>query len=1686
MKKVQEKILKPVFIITIIFVLTVADFLVLGMQVISYAISAVDVTNSDNVLFAASFLDDDGNKSTYLERNMDDANMKLCLELQVKNEGYFNGEIRIDNANFRLKTDVSNQYINSISENSIVLNQINVDENISLELGIEPIKDSVFELSLINRITNVSVLGTYVTSSKKDIKINDKREVQLVLGSPYVSDTTENGLDLQAQIVTNKVYSVNGENKRLLQMEIVSGLSGNKYPIKSTKILADVFDGVESVVVEKRGTFATNNDNTDVQSNWIKEQNKFEIDVINDSNDGKVHWNQSNSDKVLVTYILNEGSSVVGNNIKVNSHIELYDNKNTVISKDVVASVVEEIDGAVSYDISSQPELYKGNLYYGEDSRIQSKSVIDIRYNNIASVITVNEGNSTYVRGKAQDSANLGYVMTKVKRGEIARVLGNNGVLNIKDSTGNVLATVNKDFIEQSDGEYIELNYNFQRNVLLQINNVENEGRLEFIHDRVLKEEVYARDQIKGFEQIKTQGILQSDLNVENKSLEAITQLKEPESFATISSSTNTLSTIQTNNNVEFNVILKTDDIKYDLYKNPSVEIEFPKEVTGVNAKLNPVFIDEFDVQVANVYENESGNKVIRLELVGEQSAHSDSISEGIILNVNANIDVDKTITSREAELILRYTNDNAGPNVYERKMPIRLQSKDGLLIYNNVQGFNADGEVLETIDAETLQGIVHANDIQRNLLGRVVLANNYEQDLSNVIVVGKNLEGANLVLDLLNTVEVKGANARVLYSNNGIDWNEDINSIDGVSAYKIEIESIPMNSIVSINYNFNIPENVGFNKLAELVQELNYVYNGQNVNNVFNVQLKTESQSLEATYNNSEISLKDEKVEDVTGRLEVTTKTTLGDKQLTENDSVYEGGTLKNVVTVSNKTGKDLNNVRIKVDQENAVIYDLVAHEAVNPVISNQKTIIHKYEEWDTGIKEFGIIENLKSGEVVDLTYQTVIKEVEGNDKLTFGEITIDADGIQTVNSNTIKNVIEQSEVKIITKYAYEEEIQFYPKDELPTELYLSNIKGEDLENVSVQLKFSDGLYNERGNRILAYYSNVDEEGNSKWDSVEEGKITNLDYDKYKNIYSFKISKLLANDNLVFTIAPSISEIPLNEDGREVSISTIVSVNSGKQYVSNIANRNIKQNAKDITVEQSNDSNKRVLKHNDTFNIEIEIKNNTDKDEEVLISDQISDVFTVNMITKVDGNTKTDITNEYLDTQFTFTEKLKANSSIKIVINVTVDATMVVLGEDISNDVTLTYDTDKITNKMEFDVKAASDVDDKEDDSIYVDPDDPDDPDNPDNPSNPDDSNNPNNPNNPDDSSNSDNKKFEISGVAWLDENKNGKRESAEKTLSNIEVILINEETGEFVKDSSGNMIKQITNSNGEYKFSVETGSYIVIFLYDSEEYNITEYRKNGVNDSSNSDAITKTVSINGQDRIAGITDKIQISNENVNYIDIGLIKKEIFDMKLDKFISKIVVQNAQGAKTYQYDNQQLAKVEIKSKYYKGSTVVVEYTIRVTNEGEIAGYANEIIDYLPSGFKFSSELNKDWYVGSDNNLHSISLGNEKIAAGETKNLTVILTKTLQQNEGGLVTNTAEIYKSSNEHNIADTDSIAGNKANGEDDISTASVIISVSTGAIKICLTVLLIMLIIIAIILFIIKKKGGRVDWKRLKVEF
>ena len=225
-----------------------------------------------------------------------------------------------------------------------------------------------------------------------------------------------------------------------------------------------------------------------------------------------------------------------------------------------------------------------------------------------------------------------------------------------------------------------------------------------------------------------------------------------------------------------------------------------------------------------------------------------------------------------------------------------------------------------------------------------------------------------------------------------------------------------------------------------------------------------------------------------------------------------------------------------------------------------------------------------------------------------------------------------------------------------------------------------------------------------------------------------------------------------------------------------------------------------------------------------------------------------------------------------------------------------------------------------------------------------------------------------------------------------------------------------------------------------------LTDYEKEGVDTRYTSKAISQELTINGETKTVGGTEIIQVSDANIANMNIGLREAKIYDLKLDKYVSRIVTQNSSGTTTTNFENETLAKAEIDAKLINNTNIVVEYTIRVTNEGEVPAYVRRIVDYVSTEYTFSSELNTDWYE-QDGKLYNTSLSNEKIEPGEAKEITLILTKKMSENNTGLISNTAEIAESYNEQGLKDQDSTENNNATKEDDLGKADVIISIKTG---------------------------------------
>ena len=320
----------------------------------------------------------------------------------------------------------------------------------------------------------------------------------------------------------------------------------------------------------------------------------------------------------------------------------------------------------------------------------------------------------------------------------------------------------------------------------------------------------------------------------------------------------------------------------------------------------------------------------------------------------------------------------------------------------------------------------------------------------------------------------------------------------------------------------------------------------------------------------------------------------------------------------------------------------------------------------------------------------------------------------------------------------------------------------------------------------------------------------------------------------------------------------------------------------------------------------------------------------------------------------------------------------------------------------------------------------------------------------------------YRISGVVWEDSNRNGTRDADEKLLSGIPVTIVDAETGNEVKNSSGNVINATTDDKGEYILSdLIQGEYIVKFNYDNSQYVITEYRKQGIDKSINSDAINTTEN-NG----VAITDTLKITDSSMSNIDLGLTTKGIFDLSLNKTLTQIQMADGKTTKSVSYDKKKLGKIEVDGKRINSTNLVIEYTMTITNNGNVAGYAKKIVDYLPSELEFSSNLNKDWYVSGDTVICT-GLENDIINPGESKEVKLVLTKKMTDNGTGTVSNKAAITETYNDQGLLDETS------ENDDTNSTANVIIGIKTGGPVTYVVLTLTILAIAACGAYIINKK-------------
>ena len=1660
-------------------------------------------TTNENVEFDVYY---DGGKHT-VSADVNAEDTKLNIALKVKKAGYLkDAVVDFSDTNFKIaKTEESDNIQAVDAENKkISFNQINNGENVTETINIALDKKDEISEDMFDRDNTIKFTGTYVNAKGEEVAV--KKDI--VVHTSWTASTAKAKLDYE---ITKYIpYSANNVSKLITQGKITSYVENSVLPIKNTNIEVNApkinNKYPEAVTVVANSTNATNGDaNGDnfSKNNWSYDSTtgKITITVNNNAVNGKIQWAKNTTDEFIVTYIYSSDvyeavkDSVTRVTYDASSSMNLYvqSGVNKVSAHvDGYEDQTKKIGDIVEFTSNATQSISKGYIYNNKNAADENKKETEyvaqytahVSYADVIDAIVLKQDVDQFVTANGSEQSTtvggVNYAYNKtlaISKQEFDKVFGENGEITILNEAGTTLATINKD-TEVKDNKIVLNLATFNTNsIMIKTSKPQSEGNIIFEITKALAKNIeYSTSQLKSFTQIKTSVIgtaKNADTDIVNTESTKNIDLTEPTQKASITTSNNRLSTIVKNENVEIKVTLENDSADDTMYTNPSLKLHFQANIETLAVKdWNVYFDDELEIDEDSImyYENKDGTKTLELKLKGTQTKYNNAAAKGATVVLTTDITLNTLTPTTNTQITAEITNgDSTVTNV---ATDVKYIAPSGVVTTNSMTGYNGD-EKIEVINGESQKALIPTKSEQKEVTFTMNVINNYENTLDHVVVLGRtpfkdNKDvstslslGSNITMPLTSGLTVTGVDASkatIYYSENGEATTDLSNSQNGWTTSVTDYTKIKSYMIVlNEDYAMNSGDTITFTYKATLPANLDYdqeVYENYGV--FFN------NNKTSGTIEDKAIATKIGLTTGNIAKLDAKLTSTIG-----EGASVKSGETLEYELTINNIGALDANNVKVEIKLPPELSFipnegDNYTFKTIEPSLDDTDTLDQKDKE-NTEINgddynsllelanklmqednkyledQYASILVLDLGKInANSTTKKTLKFTAKSYENVKVEVkaSVSYDNVEPIATNTISNIIEKVSfnTQIVSKYTSRKEGENYSFQitlQSSQDSYSDEYGSEDnnRKNTVVTFNLPDELEYEsiqltKLNEDTAQYDDITSTTNVK---VKGKKVTvnigEVDGGRGKILtVNAKVGKL--SDGVYKKDVTVTSNV--KADGTETENIKDISVTINKPGVSVAQTANIPEGT---TISAGEDFVYTFTAQNlsDIYLNDVEFTDALPKEVQFKYIEVIYEDGTIDNEVDINGDGSVNA-------------KFYLLAGQKITINVHVAANSIDNDTDISNKAKFVHEDigEVETNSVAHVIKHFEKTD------VNVDPDD----------------------------NNKETRK--VIGTVWIDTNKDGVKDANEQRVSGVKVLLLDNSTSNIAISSNNEQCITTTGTDGSYMFNnVPQGKYSVIFFYDSAKYSPTTYKKSGVSEEQNSDAIDKTVNYEGKDQIAAVTEEIVLSDTNKFNIDLGIVEDAKFDLKLDKIVQAITVNNGKNTTEHVY-NSKLAKIDFESKYAKTSSMVVEYKFTITNEGGIAGYVKKLADYLPEGLKFNSELNKDWYEGKDGVIYNASLANTIINPGESKEVTLILTKNINgDNDFGLINNSAEIYETSNDYGVLDIDSTPGNKATNEDDYSTANVLTSVKTGDVVIYTTLILTVIAIVGIGLYMIKKK-------------
>ena len=1535
--------------------------------------------------------------------------LNLHLSIAVKEGNLKNVNLDLSNCNFKLKDESG-------------IDQINAGETKKLVFKIVARNDDQFKLDLLNMESKIKLTGTYSNDNKTE-EVNKEETILIKWNSSNLTSMTEEEKKetkvLSTEIITNKTYTIGETQKRLIQVKVKSGIKNNIYPIEKTIITVNPLEAGE--MNEKEFTNGTKL--TAKEVNVAAYSTKATNGKDGSANFGKTEENKlgsweydSESGKITITVnnSKDENNCVAWAKNAVDEFVVTY-----IFDKEAISNT-----SAIKTEVENNIKLYTDE---GEKKKTST----------------------TYWETNAEKAMPI--------------------ELNIQAP-------------ESLSKKYISTGKDFKETLTLNISTTKLEKNL-FVVSSMDRLNISDEDEtkVKPSTTYKTTYINKEDfINILGENGEvAILNMSTAEELGKI-----TKDSVDSNN-------------------KEILSFTYPSNVNLIGIQLsNPVKEGKLNIE---------NNKNLNIANVTEYTSNIDKIEKLTLSSLAAiqNIDEENSVYDTDAQikeitLTNPETNVELGVDLGQDKttLPVGTKNTVGFTVSLKTSGENdklynnptvqiklpeeakevaivKDSEDLAHANGLEFEGWkVNGNTIEIKLKGNQAQTSNYDgQDTTITFSAEFSTQKLlptitrNIDLTVTNGEDQKTNSKQVTFSaEKGIIL---ANSISNYNGEEPEILAIKENSKTGLlseeksaiaQVTGTIINNTG-KDLENRVVTGNFAEAGSTINPTLKeeitagnakVEYSVDGQTFEAynpekaneykSYKITFTKLADKSITTFTYKIEIPEN--LGaNKSMNSTYAIKIEDKEQKAAAITLETPQ-----KIEIEVSAKAISDTVYEEqevTFTVDVTNKSNVTAKNVSLEASLpEELGLVSkpenfDIEAGKTVTKTITAKVKALPEETKQKDITTTIKAipngkeDQAKTVE---VKNVVKQALIKATIEDAYSDGAEFiYEGGQLGYETTITNVSDETLTNVVITSKLPEGTkLNEDADNIAMKYG-------------ENNQKIEMEGPDEENSIKCIVNELKPNEEIILKIYLLQTE-KLENDQKEIICKTEINSDKFKNY--SITKKDIVVKPKiefGLKSENLTDpSRNKYVKEGDIVQYTATVKNDSRFVNSILLKTNVIDGMKIEKINcSIDSADKSeDIKNNvegyYIETRLEANQRLILTWQGKVLSakeeNMSLTSTTTSILQIPTRDWIGAIESPKEIKTIEYILKGT-----KAEESDKPGTDEPG-TDKPDTPTE---------------------KTYSISGTAWLDENEDGIKDEKEKLLKGILVKIkqINKDNvAEYLKGEDGKEITAITDNDGKYEFKeLKAGKYIIEFEYNTKTYKLTPV--------TNKDSVPTAPTTSEGTTVK--TDTLNVTNENIENINIGLVLNSKFDLELNKYITKVTVQNNSGTTEYNYNNEQLAKVEIKAKQMASSTVLVEYQIEVKNNGAVPGTATVIADYLPKGLKFNSEMNTNWYQGTDGNLYTEELKDIMLEPGESKQVKLVLTKAMTSNSTGTFTNAAEIYEDKNDFGLVDTNSTPANKEQKENDYSTAELIISTATGSPMMYIGIIITSMLILGGGIYLINKK-------------